>query len=199
MAVRRNKEDEHLDDASIEAAIKLLEDKATKKLVCAKLNISYNVARLDKIIETYKLKKIDDARRRAEKRGKAATQDEIQHIITEYLEGATLENISKTLYRGTAFIKSVLNDYAVPIRNTSQDYFNPALIPDGAVRERFAVGETVYSARYDSLAKIRNEIKQKEGYVYGIYLVSDKWRENAYQPAWELASLERLREVGIKL
>lgn len=199
MAARKSPHEEHLDDASLEAAIKLLEEKATKKLICAKLNISYNVARLDKLIETYKSKKIEDARRRAEKRGKAATEDEIKYVITEYLEGVTLDAISKSTYRGTTFIKRILEDHAVPIRNASQDYFTPALIPDGAIRERFAVGETVYSARYDSLAKIRNEIKHKDGYVYGIYLTADKWKENAYQPAWELASLEKLREIGIKL
>lgn len=200
MAIRRKQNsEEKLDDVSIERVIKHLEDKKTKKDACRILNISYNVARLDKIIETYLERKATDARLRAEKRGKPAAPDEVAYIVKEYLQGDTLDNISNSLHRGTTLVKKVLEEHAVPLRSSSQDYFNPQLIPDAAVRERFNIGETVYSARYESLAKIRNELKQEEGYVYGIYLLDEKYNEYAYQPAWELASLQKLRDAGVNL
>lgn len=192
--------DEKLDDVSIERVIKYLSEKgATKKVACQMLNIAYNTSRLDKLIETFKTKREQDALRRAEKRGKPATKEEISYIITEYLNGATLDSISKSLYRGTTLIKNILEEYSVPQRASSPDYFRPELIPDGAVSEGFLEGETVYSARYDCLAKVIKEVPCSSGKAYSIWLNSDRYREFAYQPVWELASLRRLREAGIPL
>lgn len=68
------------------------------------------------------------------------------------------------------------------------------------MRDRFRVGEVVYSARYDSLARIDSETQDKNhGWIYRIWLLSEKWLQNAYQPAYELASLEPLRERGINV
>jgi hypothetical protein len=192
-------DDERLDDNSLERVIAYLQEKgATKKVACQILNISYNTSRLDKLIETYKQKKENDARRRAEKRGKPATKEEVSFIVSEYLEGNTLDSISKSLYRGTSFIKNILDAYAVPERNSSPDYFKPRLIPDEAVRTEFKENEIVYSARYDTLAKIIKEVPHKLGKVYQIWLKGE-WQQYAYQPAWELASLQKLREEGIML
>lgn len=199
MAAKKLNQEERLDSASMERAIKILEDKGTKKSACAALNISYNTARLDKLIEQYLIKKEEDSKRRADKRGKPATESEITFAITEYLEGRTVDSISESLFRGTSFVKSILENHGVPIRNPSKDYFKPALIPDAAVRQRFAVGEKVYSARYDTLAIIRNELTCKDGYAYGIYLPADDQAQYAYQPAWELASLQGLRDIGINI
>ena len=192
-------DDERLDDASMERCIKYLAEKgATKKNACQILNISYNTTRLDKILEQYKTKKEQDAKRRAEKRGKPATEAEIQFAISEYLEGSTIDSISKSLYRGTTFVKSILDHYGVPTRNSSPDYFHPNLIPEESMRERFAIGEKVWAARYDTLAEIITEVHQKGQYVYRIYLYGD-WNQYAYQPAAELASLEKIKALGIKL
>lgn len=198
MAIKRKADNsEHLDDVNIEKVIKLLEEKGTKKDACRILNISYNVSRLDKIIEGYQERKAFEKKRRGEKRGKPAAEDEISYAIKEYLSGTPIDTISKSLYRGTTFVKSILEDYGIPMRSRTQDYFKPELIPDISVRDRFALKEIVYSARYESLAEIRNELKQNGEYVYGIYLLADKWQEYAYQPAHELASLSKLKEVGI--
>ncbi len=199
MARRRaGSDEERLDDASMERVIKYLAEKgATKKAACQMLCISYNTTRLDKLIESYLKKKEDVARRRSEKRGKPATKEEIDYVITEYLSGATLDSIGKSLYRGTTFIHNILEEYAVPARNTSHDYKRPQLIPDEAVRTEFSLGEVVYSARYDSLAEVVKEVPHKLGKVYRIWLKDDKWKQYAYQPAWELASLEKLRSIGV--
>lgn len=202
MATRANKENELLTDANIERVIAGFEatPKMTKKDACAVLGIAYNTTRLDGIVEKYKEKKERDASRRAALRGKPATQDEIVYVIQEYLEGSTIDAISKSTYRGSTFIKAILEKYDVPVRQTSHDYFSPELIPDGATRERFIVGEIVYSARYDSTARIDAEqFDPKYGWIYRIWLLAEKWKQNAWQESYELASLEHLRTAGVRV
>ena len=149
MATRASKENELLTPANLDRVIAGFEStpKMTKKDACAILGIAYNTTRLDTLIEKYLEKNARDASRRAALRGKPATSDEIIYVIQEYLEGSTVDAISKSTFRGPTFVKAILEKYDVPVRQTSHDYFNPELIPDGATRERFAVGEVVYSAR----------------------------------------------------
>lgn len=204
MATRKPVDEDKLNDTNIERVIGLLEPAEgkpiTKKDACQILGITYNTTRLGQIIEKYKEKKAKEAERRAALRGKPATQDEITYIIQEYLEGNTIDAISKSTYRSANFVKQLLEKYNVPIRATSHDYFRPELIPEGAMRDRFAVGEIVYSARYDSTARIETEQNDpRHGWVYRIWLLSDKWLQSAYQEAAELASLEHLRAIGVKV
>lgn len=208
MATRKRSEleEELMTDANIARVIKLLEPTEegakpiTKKDACQILGMAYNTTRLGTIIEQFKTKQKRTAERKAQLRGKPVTQDEVQFIISEYLEGEPIDSISKSTYRSAAIIKGVLEKYSVPIRVAGHSYFNPQLIPEGAVRERFKVGEVVYSARYDSTARIEAEMPDpKHGWVYRIWLLSDKWLQSAYQPVYELASLEHLREIGVKV
>ena len=196
MATRRSKDEERLDAAHIERVIDLLENKGTKKDACQILGIAYNTTRLGSIVDKYKESKAKEQAKRAEKRGKPASQAEITYAIQSYLEGDTVDSISKALFRGATFVTSILHKYAVPIRQSAHSYFRPELIPDEAVRSEFALNEKVYSARYDSLARIDAEFSKG---VYRIYLLSDKYLEYAYQPAEELASLEHLRKEGINI
>jgi hypothetical protein len=184
--------------------IDLLEPKegkpGTKKDACAILGIAYNTTRLTALIEKYKEGKAREATRKAALRGTPATKDEIIFAIAEYLEGATVDSISKSTYRSASFIKSILEKNNVPIRSSSHDYFNPQLIPDGAVRDRFTVGEVVYSARYDSMARVDKETYTEQyGWIYRIWLMSEKWLQSANTEAYELASLEHLRELGVRV
>lgn len=202
MATRSRNENERLDDAHMERVIAGLEqDKPiTKKDACAILGIAYNTTRLGQLIEKYKEGKAREAQRRAALRGKPATSEEVTYVIQEYLEGATIDAITKATYRPANFVKHVLEKNNVPIRSASHDYFKPELIPDGAMRERFKVGEVVYSARYDSTARIDAEQSHSQyGWIYRIWLLAEKWQQSAYQPAEELASLEHLREVGVRV
>lgn len=205
MATKRTKnEDERLDDAHMERVISMLEPKegksCTKKDACQVLGIAYNTTRLATLIEKYKEKQAYDTKRRAELRGKPATQEEIVYIIGEYLEGATIDAISNSTFRPSGFIKRILEDNAVPVRQSSHGYFRPELIPDNAMRARFAVGEVVYSARYDSIARIDSEQEDpRYGWIYRIYLLADKWQQSAWQESYELASLEHLRKLGVRV
>lgn len=198
---RARSDDERLDDVHMQKVVSALEsDKPiTKKDACAILNISYNTARLDKLIIAYKERKEHEAKRRAEKRGTAATIEEINYVVSEYLEGKSIDGIAKGIYRGNTFVKAIIDRYGVPERKSSPDYFKPNLIPDAAMRERFSVGEKVYSARYDSMATIRAEFKNKDEYYYRLWLEDEAWQQFCFQPASELASLEHLRAAGISI
>lgn len=203
MATRKTRaEIERLDDASMEKVIAALEQEKpiTKKAACEMLAIAYNTTRLTTLIEKYKESKARDTARRAALRGKPATQDELVFIISGYLEGETVDALSKSTYRGTGFVNGILEKYSVPVRSRAHDYFKPELIPDGAMRQRFVVGEKVYSARYDSLAVIEAEtFTEKYGYIYRVWLLSDKWLQYANQESYELASLQHLVDLGVKI
>lgn len=208
MATRKRtaSEEELMTDANISRVIRLLNPEEegkkpiTKKDACQILGMAYNTTRLAAVIEEFKQKQARTAKRKAELRGKPVTTEETAFIIGEYLNGETVDAISKSTYRSSAFIKRVLEENSVPIRVQGHSYFNPELIPEGAVRDRFKVGEVVYSARYDSTARIDLEKSDpKHGWIYRVWLLSDKWLQSAYQPAYELASLEHLREIGVRV
>ena len=208
MATRKRPalETELMTDANIAKVIRLLDPveegkkPITKKDACAILGMSYNTTRLGTIIDEYKQKQTRISERKSQLRGKPATQEEKVYIISEYLNGETVDAISKMTYRSSRFIKDILEGNSVPIRVPGSSYFNPELIPDGAVRDRFKIGEVVYSSRYDSTARIDAEQKSdKHGFVYRIWLLAERWQQNAYQEATELASLEHLRQMGVRI
>jgi hypothetical protein len=208
MATRKRSEleEERMTDSNIIKVIRMLEsppegEKAwTKKESCQFLGMAYNTTRLGTIIDDFKAKRERDASRRAALRGKPATAEETVYIIQEYLQGETVDSISKSTYRSSAFIKNILTENAVPVRVPNHSYFKPELIPEDATRQQFAVNEVVYSARYDSLARIDAETKtEKYGLIYRIWLLSEKWLQYANQEAYELASLQHLRELGVRV
>jgi len=193
---------EKMTDANILKVIKLLEPQyskpITKKDACQILGMAYNTTRLASVIEEFKQKQQRIAEQKAKLRGKPITDSERINIIQEYLSGATIEAISKLTYRNSHLIKQVLEDNSVPIRQPGHNYFTPQLIPEDAVRDRFQCGEVVYSARYDSMAKIKTEkFDPKHGYIYSLWLLSERWLQWCWQPHYELASLEHLRKIGV--
>ncbi|NDG29567.1 hypothetical protein EB118_05660 [bacterium] len=206
MAKRRKTdlELEKMTDVNILKVIKLLEPQdnkpITKKDACQMLGMAYNTTRLASIIEEFKQKQQRIAEQKAKLRGKPISDSERINIIQEYLLGATVEAISKLTYRSSHLIKQVLEDNSVPIRQPGHNYFTPQLIPEGAMRDRFQCGEVVYSARYDSMAKIKSEkLDPKHGYIYSLWLLSERWLQWCWQPHYELASLEHLRKLGVQV
>lgn len=208
MATRKKSasEEELMTDANISRVIRLLEPQEegvkpiTKKDACQILGMSYNTTRLGTIIEEFKQKQARTAQRKAELRGKPASREDVVYIISEYLNGETVDAISKMTYRSPTFIKRILEDNSVPIRVPGSSYFNPEMVPDGAQRDRFKVGEVVYSTKYDSTARIEVEsLTEKYGYIYRIFLLSDKWLQSAWQEHYELASLQHLRDLGVRI
>lgn len=197
--------EDRMTDSNIEKVIAMLNPSdpevkpCTKKDACSILGIAYNTARLATIISKYEEKVKYDKEKRAEKKGTAVTEAEVTYAIQAYIDGETLESIANTLYRGTSTVKAILINNAVTLRPISHDYFSPELIPDAAVRDRFTVGEIVYSAQYNVNAEICSEQETKDyGYVYRVWLKGDQ-QQYAYVPAYELASLEHIRKLGVKV
>lgn len=201
------KQEENLTESNIKKVIAALEPEEgstikpiTKTLACQILCISYNVKRLDSIIAKFKENAEFRERQMKAKKGTPATEEEVAYSVRQYMRGDPIAQISKDLFRGPTFINNILESASIPKRPNSQNYFKPELIPDQCARAEFALEEVVYSARYDSLAKIKREVKSAQGEkVYAIYLLDEKWSMNAYQPASELASLETVRKLGIAL
>ena len=197
MAIKTNSK-ENLTDTNISSVIKLLEGDSpiTKKDACTTLGINYNTTRLNKIITEFKERKLFDKNMRAKVRKKPITDAEVGHIITEYLNGESVASISKSVYRSVGVINRILNKYGVPIRTVSSTYWNGPLIPDSSLKEEYEKGELVFSSRYNVPAEIR-EFKQKHkehGNVYAIYLLGGL-NQFAYQPWYELASLDKIKQL----
>lgn len=206
MAVRKTKDESvRLTDERIVIAIQMLEPSsenvkpASKKEVCEFLGISYNTTRLNSIIEEYKAKIEVEKAKRAEKRGKPASKDEIVFCITSYLiDNMPISNIASALYRSPKFVTTVLEQEGVTFRPTSHDYFNPTVISEADAQERFEIGETVYNARYNVNCIIKAEEEHRiHGYVYKVWLLGDS-QQFAYTAAYDLGSLSILKRINGK-
>lgn len=201
MATKKGKS-ERLEKANMQLVIGLLnEDKPiTKKEACTILNINYNTTRLGKLIEEFEANEAAIKVQRRKKRGKPLSTAELSHIAQSYLNQGTISGIAETLFRPFSLIKEAVEELNIPMRDGSNNYFNPPLIPDKAIKEDYVKDDLVYSARYQCPALINKEDKpHSEGKVYNIYLLG---LEQCYasQPYWELSDLTGLqRKLGISI
>ena len=213
---------EKLTDTNIRHVIELLnaESPITKKEACSILNISYNTTRLKTIIEEYKENKEYRDRRKAQNRGKPASNSEIGTMVESYLEGSNISDIAKRMYRSPAFVKGIIERVGVPQKTTSDETGVPFL-PEECVRESFSEEETVWSAYYNQPAKVMHEITNMDyetkygGKCYQVYIFqSVEWNPDmivsgwageimggfyASQIAYDLGSLEHLESYGVNI
>jgi len=196
------KDSEKLDDNNVKYVTELLESNKpiTKKEACGILRISYNTSRLGNIIAGYKERAATEARLRAKNRGKSATDNEIVRAIEEYLNGDSISEIAKFMYRSSSFIKGIIRRFNVPVRSASSNYFSPELLPDEVLSEDFKPGELVWSARYNTTAIVDKLVQTQEehGNIYRIWTLGKNQRYAA-QPWYELGKLEHLQNLGVKL
>lgn len=228
----KKKDHENLSDANIQRVIEALEspsqEKITKRTACEMLNISYNTTRLANIIQEYKDRKEFVRKRKAQNRGKPATNYEIAEAVTSYLQGVTISDIASSLFRSPGFVKAMLEKVGVPDRGTKEEKTRVAYLPDNAIAESFREGEIVWSAQYHKTAvvkkeydiKYQNSLKgvntkdyEKEycSKLYGIYVLENgDWSDSffpgvssggffAYSLAYDLGKLEHLKEYGVEL
>lgn len=224
----KKKSYEKLSSSNIQHVISLLEpvegSPITKKEACDILNISYNTARLNKIIEDHKDQQAFVAKRKSQNRGKAATKAEIQQVVTEYLQGDNISSIAKGLYRSPGFVKAIIERVGVP----QVDKSSYCYLPDECVSDTFSEGQRVWSAKYQAPAIVKNEVsvdyqaeqagfedtnyeKKYSSKCYSIYVFQEVKQEqefflgastggfNGYSLACELGSLEHLKEYGVDL
>ncbi len=213
MAGRVKKKDgENLSPDNIEKVIKGLNDAKpiTKKAACEMLNISYNTARLTKIIEEHNQDKETTKRLRSANKGKAAQAHEIQTVITGYLSGEPIAAIANQLYRSPSFVKTIVERIGIPERGGS--YFEPTLVPDPCMSTSFDSGQLVWSFKHDAMAIVRKQetnVSDTENNIYQIYVIEPIEEPSPYfaidsfggfygtVPAYELGSLEHLKEHGV--
>lgn len=209
------KEGENLTEASIKRVIELLEAEKpiSKKDACEILNISYNTTRLSKIIQEFKEEMSEQQRRRAANRGKPATPYEIQAIIEGYLDGDSVTDIGKRIYRSSSFVKEVVDSVGVPQRVVGADYRNPGIIPEQCAREEFERGQIVWHARKHCLAIVleqKTNVKNKEFKYYQVYVIEPIEEISPYYPqyqgyggyydgayAYDLGDLDHLKKYGV--
>lgn len=154
------------------------------------LNIAYNTTRLDTIIQDFWERQEYTNKRKRENRGKRATSGEINLAISEYLEGETVSQIAKRLYRSPSFVKNIIEKTGVPQRpHNAEERKEPLYFPEECVSDEFKKGQIVWSAKYHAPAQILDELSvdyqaEKPGYqdvnyekkysskCYSIYVMS---------------------------
>jgi hypothetical protein len=201
----------------------------TKKEACDMLNIAYNTTRLAAIISGHLEQKEYVKTRKAQNRGKPASNAEIAEAVTDYLQGETITDISKSLFRSAGFVRSLLERVGVPQRPTgAEERKEVNYFPDECVSEDFKEGEIAWSATYHSAVMVGSKLtkeyqENKPGLktvdyenkygcpCYSIYVIQRVDSEdtyftsvtaggfNAYTPAYELGKLEHLRKYGVNL
>jgi hypothetical protein len=231
MATRgiRKKAGEKLDEANLTRVSALLnqDNPITKKEACEMLNISYNTTRLGRILDEFNETVSFREVRKSQNRGKKATTLEIKDAIESYLNGETISDISKRLFRSTTFVKNILDRVGVPEKLPKTKRKGPAYLPDECVSENFEEGEKVWSASYHAPAVIKKEytkeyqnanagikyVNYEEKYgcsLYSIWVIEGEteWSDhfgymtggfNAHQLAYDLGSLKHLEQYGVKL
>lgn len=218
MAVRskvKAKEGENLTQTHIKKVIELLEAEKpiSKKDACDILNISYNTARLTKIIEQYKGDLEEQQRKRAANRGKEATPFEIQCIIEGYLDGDNIAQISKRIFRPPTFVKDIIEYVGVPQKLAGSNYYSPGLIPDRCMRDEFEYGQVVWDARRHCMVIVLEQahnVSDKTSNYYRVYVIEPIEEISPYFPqhtdyggfysgafAYDLGSLDHLKQYGV--
>jgi len=172
----KTKKHENLTETNIQHVIELLngDNPITKKEACSILNISYNTTRLNKIIEDHLETVAYRERRKAQNKGKGATEMEIKQVVNFYLDGSNISDIAKHLYRSPAFIKAIINRIGVPQKLAMTDYEGRrnAMLPEQCVSDEFEEGERIWAVRQNYPAVVKREFKpeQAEERGYKVYL-----------------------------
>lgn len=197
MAIKTKKH-ENLTETNVQHVIELLngDNPITKKEACSILNISYNTTRLNKIIQDHLDTVEYRERRKAQNKGKGATEMEIKQVVNFYLDGSNISDIAKHLYRSPAFIKAIINRIGVPQKLAMTDYEGRknAMLPEQCVSDEFEEGERIWAVRQNYPAVVKRELKPERaaerGYkLYLCYTIEcgQEALRNTYFPHLEYA------------
>ena len=218
MRTIRKKSHEKLDDANLKRVLECLnqDNPITKKEACNMLNITYNTTRLNSIMtdfdDTMKFREV----RKAQNRGKKATDYETKQAIEMFLNEQPVSSIAQALYRSTTFVRNLLDRVGVPEKRPSTESGNGAKVgylPDQCVSDDFDIGEKVWSARYDLPARIvKGEFDPRyDCKVYHIYVIEltdfdteyfghiKEGGYHAHQCSYDLGSLRHLNKYEINI
>lgn len=213
MAIKTRKH-ENLTETNIQHVIELLaaEKPITKKEACSILNISYNTTRLNKIIQDHEDTVAYRERRKAQNKGKGATEAEIREVVNLYLDGLNISDIAKGLYRSPAFIKSIVERVGIPQKLPQTDYEGRrnAMLPEQCVAEEFEIGEKVWAVRQNYPAIVSKLASTSEDgtnfYLVDTIECTQEDLKDTYFPhlsfagkqyvlaSWEMGSLRHLQK-----
>jgi transposase len=225
MRQTRKREHEKLDEANLDRVIEMLEgdEPITKKVACEMLNISYNTTRLGSILAEHKDIMEYRATRKAQNRGRKATDLEKRDAIERYLNGQTVSEIAKSMFRSTTFIRNLIDNIGVPQKITKSEMtvyrYKTPMLPEQCVAESFDIGERVWSAHDNAMAIIKKEaVSKTTNYVdkysakcYQIFVITMTDFETKYfgyqkiggywshSLTYDLGSLRHLKEYGIDI
>lgn len=195
MAKTKIKEGENLTTSNIERVIDLLEqdNPITKKSACEILNISYNTTRLNNIIQEHKDKLLYVNERKKQLRNVPVSKLEEKVIIEGYLTGESITYLTESSYRSTSTVKTVLQKYGIPLRDSMYTYKNPPLIDENFINKIYKIGDLVYAVKYGSPAYI-DKVVEHDVYehICRIRLVGEN-RQYAWQPYYELIDLRKVQ------
>ena len=225
MRQTRKRDHEKLDEANLNRVIELLEGEKpiTKKVACEMLNISYNTTRLGSIIAEHKDILEYRATRKAQNRGKKATDLEKRDAIERYLDGQTVSEIAKGMFRSTTFVRNLIDNIGVPQKLPKSELsvyrHRTPMLPERCVAEEFNIDERVWSARYNTIAIVKKErttdptnyVEKYGAKCYNIFVITMTDFDTKYfgwqkiggfwssALAYDLGSLRHLKEYGIDI
>ena len=225
MRQTRKREHEKLDESNLNRVIELLEGEQpiTKKVACEMLNISYNTTRLGSIIAEHKDIMEYRATRKAQNRGKKATDLEKRDAIERYLDGQTISEIAKGLFRSTTFVRNLIDNIGVPQKLPKSELsvyrHRTPMLPETCVAEEFDIDERVWAAKYNTIAIVKKHVishgvnyeSKYHSKMYQIFVITMTDFDTKYfgfqkiggfwshALAYDLGSLRHLKEYGIDI
>lgn len=184
-----------ISDEKYVEAINHLEEGGTKKKACEILGVGNNKT-MERLINEFQERKAMDRRMRSKKRKQPITKQEVVDWITDYLQGSTFPELSDRYYRSVNVIRSRVEEAGAMLRSTTKiNPLKPPLLPEACIAYEFKVGQIVWSAKYGCAAEVMGVYKG----AYRIRVANPSIQESAYQPFYELGSLEHLAELGVDL
>ena len=182
-------------DDQFDRAIEWLEDGGTKKGACDILGVSANKT-MENLINEHLDRKRIDKEVRAKKRKLPVLKDELVGIISDYLSGSSLVELSESYYRSTETIKYHLSKSGAMLRTHNKiDPLNPPLLPDECVAYEFKPDQFVWAAKYGCIAQVKAKFKN----AYRIRVWKDGTMEYAYQDSAELGDMSHIEALGVDL
>lgn len=172
-------------EAKIRQAIWMLKANKTKKSICEVLGISYNVKRLDTIINEFKDKELRIADLKKKRSKIPFTEAEKKGIVKDYNEGESQSAIAERHFTSAARIKAVLIEMNVPIRARSKK--GEATV-DHVVQnldDILTVGSKIFVPQINSFGTIK-EVYDEEWVDY--------YRQPSKRRYVELQNMEKLRK-----
>ena len=182
-----------------EDAMAWLEDGGTKKGACEILGIAYNTKRLDTLIEDHITRRDAEKRLRATKRKTAITPDESIAMITDYLRGESMQDLSNSYYRSVSVIKQHIEKCGADLRQSEAiDELRPPLLPEICDTDYFDVGEYAWSAKYGCIVRICKEVHSPQCKAYRIRVIKENDAFYSCQPVFDLGSLRHIKGIDWK-